>query len=69
MANQRDLIKALVDKLTDEEVQALWVIVNSMVWETAEATPEEVEMINESREDIKAGRVVDAEDVWRELGI
>lgn len=69
MANQRELLKALVDKLTDKQVQALFVIVESMAWETVAATPEEIEIIKESQEDIKAGRVVKAEDVWRELGI
>ena len=69
MANQREMLKALVDKLTDEQVTALLIIVDSIAWEKVEATPEEIEMINKSREDIKAGRVVDAEDVWRELGI
>jgi hypothetical protein len=38
-----------------------------MAWETVEATQEEIEMINKSREDIKAGRVVNTEDIWREF--
>jgi len=34
-----------------------------------ELTSEEIEAIKEAEEDIKAGRVSDAEDVWKRLGL
>ncbi|KJS01461.1 MAG: hypothetical protein VR68_05435 [Peptococcaceae bacterium BRH_c4a] len=69
MAVARDQIKALVDRLTDEQVQALWVILSSMAWPEEEISPEEASEINQARAEIEAGKGVKAEDVWRELGI
>ncbi|MFZ5650281.1 MAG: hypothetical protein ACOY4I_05465, partial [Bacillota bacterium] len=40
MAVARDQIKALVDRLTDEQAQALWVILSSMAWPEEEISPE-----------------------------
>lgn len=34
-----------------------------------ELTPEEMEGIKEGEEDIKAGRVSDAKEVWKKLGL
>lgn len=69
MAVQRKHVKALIDRLTDEQVQALWVIVNSMAWPEVEITPEDAAEIEEGLADLRAGRKVRAEDVWKELGI
>ena len=69
MTVSREYVKALIDRLTDEQVQALWVILQSMTWPTEELTPEEIAEISEARNDIKAGKGIKAEDVWNELGI
>ena len=65
----RDQLKALVDRLTDEQVQALWVILSSMTWPEEEISPEEASEINQARAEIEAGKGIKAGDVWRELGI
>ncbi|MCL5056737.1 MAG: hypothetical protein M1130_01810 [Actinobacteria bacterium] len=69
MAVARDQLKALVDRLTDEQVQALWVILSSMTWPEEEISPEEASEINQARAEIEAGKGIKAGDVWRELGI
>jgi len=65
----REYVKALIDRLTDEQVQALWVVLTSMVWPTEEVTPEEIAEIKEGLADIEAGKKMKAEDVWKELGV
>lgn len=69
MAVAREYVKALIDRLTDEQVQALWVILNSMAWPVEEVTPEEMAEIEEGFAEIDSGKGVKAEDVWKELGI
>ena len=69
MAVARDQIKALVDRLTDEQAQALWVILSSMAWPEEEISPEEAREISQARAEIEAGKGVKAEEVWREPGI
>lgn len=69
MAEMRDCVKALIDRLSDEEVRALWVILTSMIWPTAEITPEDTAEIEEGIAELEAGKRVKAEDVWRELRI
>jgi len=69
MAVARDQIKALVDRLTDEQAQALWVILSSMTWPEEEISSEEAREINQARAEIEAGKGVRAGDVWREPGI
>lgn len=69
MAVQRDYVKALIDRLTDEQVQALCVMLVSMVWPTERVTPEEAAEIKEGFAEIRAGKGVKAEDVWKELGL
>jgi len=69
VAVAREHVKALIDRLTDEQVQALWVILESIAWPTEEITPEEAAELEEARAEIKAGKGAKAEDVWRELGI
>ncbi|WP_194174914.1 hypothetical protein [Desulfofundulus thermobenzoicus] len=69
MAIAREHVKALIDRLSDEQVQALWVILNSMAWPTEKVSPEEAAEIEESFAEIDAGKGVKAEDVWRELGV
>jgi len=65
----REYVKALIDRLTDEQVEALRIIVESMAWPTEEITPEEAAEIDEAFAEIDAGKGVKAEDVWKELGI
>ncbi len=69
MAVQREHVKALIDRLTDEQVQALWVVLNSMAWPEVEIAPEDEADLEEGLADLRAGRKVKAEDVWKELGI
>jgi len=69
MAVPRECIKALVDRLTNEQAQALWVILESMAWPTEKITPEEAAELEEARAEIRAGKGIKAEDVWRELGV
>jgi hypothetical protein len=64
----RECVKALIDQLSDEQVQALWVILQSITLPTEELTPEEITAIAEARNDIKAGKGIKAEEVWDELG-
>ena len=42
---------------------------NNVPIDDEELAPDEIEGIKEAEEDIKAGRVVDAEEVWKRLGI
>lgn len=65
----RDYAKVLIDRLTDEQVQALLVILESMAWPTERITPEETEEIEAGFAEIEAGKGVKAEGVWKELGI
>ncbi|MGQ9533454.1 MAG: hypothetical protein ACUVTQ_11750 [Desulfotomaculales bacterium] len=69
VAVPRECIKALVDRLTDKQAEALWVILESMAWPTEKITPEEAAELEEARAEIRAGKGIKAEDVWRELGI
>lgn len=69
MAVAREYVKALIDRLTDEQVEALRVIVESMVWPTEKVMLEEAAEIEEAFAEIDAGKGVKAEDVWKELGI
>lgn len=69
MAVAREYIKALIDRLTDEQVEALKVIVESMALPEVEISPEDEADIKEGLADLEAGRKVRAEDVWKELGI
>lgn len=69
VAVPRECIKALVDQLTDKQAEALWVILESMAWPKERITPEEAAELEEARAEIRAGKGVKADDVWRELGI
>ncbi|MCL6477506.1 MAG: hypothetical protein K6T65_03745 [Peptococcaceae bacterium] len=69
MAISREHVKALIDRLSDEQVQALWVILSSMAWPEEEISPEEAGEIEQARAQMEAGKGVKAGDVWRELGI
>lgn len=69
LAIGKEHVKALIDRLNNEQLQALWVILNSMAWPTERVTPEEAAEIEESFVEIDAGKGVKAEDVWRELGV
>lgn len=69
MAISREHVKALIDRLSDEQVQALWVILSSMAWPEEGISPEEAGEIEQARAQIEAGKGVKAKDVWRELGI
>ena len=65
----REYVKALIDRLTDEQVKALRVILESMAWPIEEVSPEEIAEIEEGFAEIEAGKGVKAKDVWKELGI
>lgn len=69
MAIQREYVKALIDRLTDEQVQALFVFLHSMALSEEDISPEDEVAIEEGLADLAAGRKVKAEDVWKELGI
>ena len=43
MAVAREHVKALIDHLSDNQVQALWVILNSMAWQTEKISQEEAD--------------------------
>ena len=67
MSVARDELKTLVDLLSEEQVSALLVILKP--WAEDVITPLEAEEIMQARNDIKNGKGIKAEDVWRELGI
>jgi predicted transcriptional regulator len=69
VAVEREHVKALIDRLSDEQVQALWVILNSIAWAEVEISPEDEADIKEGLADLESGRKVRAVDVWKELGI
>ena len=69
VAVAREHVKALIDRLSDEQVQALWVILNSMAWPAESVTQEERAEIEEALAEIDAGKGVKAEEVWRDLGV
>lgn len=69
VAVAREHVKALIDRLTDEQVQALWVILESMAWPEVSISPADETAIDEGLADLAAGRKVSAEDAWAELGL
>ncbi|MEW5953357.1 MAG: hypothetical protein AB1815_06350 [Bacillota bacterium] len=83
MSVQAKQVKALIDQLSEEQLQALWVILNSMTWpkdelilkifeeslEEEELSPEEEACLLESEEQIRKGMGIKASDVWKENGI
>ena len=62
-------VKSLIDRLSDDQVFALWVILQPLVWTGEDITQEEAVEISEASAEIPAGKGIRAEDVWRELGI
>lgn len=69
MAVAREYVKALIDRLSDEQVQAIRVVLESMALPEIEISPAEESEIKEGLADLEAGRKVSAGDVWKELGI
>ncbi|BAF58353.1 hypothetical protein PTH_0172 [Pelotomaculum thermopropionicum SI] len=69
MVNSKEIVKALIDRLNDVQVEALRVIIESMIWPEVKVTPEEAEAIAQGEAEVEAGLGVKAEDVWRELGL
>lgn len=69
VAVAREHVKALIDRLSDEQVQALWVILNSMAWPAESVTREEKAEIEEALAEIDSGKGVKAEEVWRDLDV
>ncbi|MGB9847379.1 MAG: hypothetical protein ACPLRH_07725 [Desulfotomaculales bacterium] len=69
MVVAREYVKALIDRLSDEQVQAIKVILESMALPEIEISPAEESEIKEGLADLEAGRKVSAADVWKELGI
>jgi len=62
-------IKALIDRLSDEEVKALWIILEAMTWPVEAISPEEAAELEAAEAEIRAGKGIKAEDIWRELGL
>lgn len=58
MAMVCEYVKALIVHLTDEQVEALQVIVKSVPWPTERVTPEEAAEIEEALAEIDAGKGV-----------
>ncbi len=69
VAITREHVKALIDRLSDEQVKALWVLLNAVAWPEVEISPEDEADIKEGLADLEAGRKVSAEDAWKQLGI
>ena len=69
MLATRENVKALVDRLSNDQVFALWIILQPLAWPAEEISPEEALEIAEAKAEIEAGKGIKAEDVWRELGI
>lgn len=69
MLAARENVKALVDRLSDDQVYALWIILQSLAWPAEEISPKEAVEVAKARAEIEAGKGIKAEDVWRELGI
>jgi len=67
--DSKEIVKALIDRLNNEQVEALRVIIESMIWPEEDITPEEAEAIAQGEAEIKAGLGVKAEEVWKELGL
>jgi predicted transcriptional regulator len=66
MVVAREYVKALIDRLSDEQVQAIKVILESMALPEIEISPAEESEIKEGLTDLEAGRKVSAADVWKE---
>ncbi|MDD3880167.1 MAG: hypothetical protein PHP26_09290 [Syntrophomonas sp.] len=69
MLATRENVKALVDRLSDDQVFALWIILQPLAWPAEEISPEDALEIAEAKAEIEAGKGIKAEDVWRKLGI
>lgn len=51
----REKIKSIIDRLSDDQVYALWVILQPLVWPVENITQKEAIEIAEARAEIKAG--------------
>ncbi len=69
LPDARENLKSLIDRLNDEQVYALWVILQSLVLPVEKISEQEALEIAEARAEIEAGIGIKAEDIWRELGI
>ena len=69
MSVMREKLKILIEYLNEEQISALYTILNSIVWVEDDLTPDEMKEVLKARNDIKNGKGIKAEDVWRELGI
>ncbi|MCR4419052.1 MAG: hypothetical protein QHH27_10485 [Clostridia bacterium] len=69
MAVAREYVKALIDRLTDDQVEALKIILEAMALPAESLEPGEAEEIDRGFAEIDAGKGVRAEDAWKELGI
>lgn len=61
----KDFIEDVEQKRTRELEESL----KNAPIDDEELTQEEIESIKRGEEDIKAGRVIDAEKVWKKLGL
>lgn len=69
MAIPREHVKVLIDRLTDEQVHALWVILEAMAWPEVDVSAGDEAAIDEGVADLAARRKVRAGDVWADLGL
>lgn len=69
MVVAREYLKALIDRLSEEQAQALLVILNSMAWREENLTPDEAREADEGVKELNAGLGVRAENVWEMLDI
>lgn len=68
--DRRALIKSLVDKLTDEQAMALYVIIDNLAFPTVDPELDELEAIMEAEQEITDSKNLEsADDVWRKLEI
>jgi len=68
MATPAEELKSLLDRLSYKQLEALRVIVESMLWPQEQLTPEE-EIVDEGFAEIERGEGMSWEEVKNELGL
>nr|WP_025774449.1 hypothetical protein [Moorella thermoacetica] len=69
MATPAEEIKSLLDRLSYKQLEALRIIVESMIWPQEQLTPEEAEIVDEGFAEIERGEGMSWEEVKNELGL
>jgi DNA-directed RNA polymerase subunit F len=65
----REYVKALIDRLEEDQLEALSVLLEYLAFPVVELDPEEARELDEALAEVRKGNFVRAEDVWKELGI